>query len=266
MTKLRAVAKALLPRQLVVKLLARRAIARGHNPELALLPYFNQGGMFVDVGANIGDFSRVGCLKFSRVLAIEPIPELAQKLREELPDNVEVLCVALSDAPGTAQLYVPVSHGTMTTGLASLDRGANSASGFREITVDLQTLDELGLIGVDLIKIDVEGLEEAVLRGGMATLTAQFPGLIIEIEDRHHPGRTPAIFKLLQDIGYRPYYYRNGRLAPVRGIPTDPRAYNFDELGNYIVNFILIHSKRSYSELESLICPSSNSRGQIAVG
>jgi FkbM family methyltransferase len=237
----------------MLRLLAHRAVARGHNPELTLLRHFNQGGMFVDIGANIGDYSRVACLQFSKVLAIEPIPELACQLQRELPGNVEVLRAALSDAPGTATLYIPVAQGVIITGLASLNRDANARAEFREVVVTLLTLDQIHLERVDLIKIDVEGLEESVLRGATGTLQRDWPGLIIEIEERHHTGRTPIIFQMLRDLEYQSYYLRNGRLTPVRGDPSRPGSYNYDEAGEYIVNFIFIHSSRSYSGLDPLI-------------
>jgi len=249
----KSAARTLLPRPLLVRVLAYRAIARKHNPELTLLPHFNRGGIFVDVGANIGDFSRVGCLTFSHVVAFEPIPELAETLRRELPGKVDVRSVALSDSPGTATLYIPVSNGRFTTGLSSLSRTANPSEEFRYVTVSVQTLDGAGLDGVDLIKIDVEGLEEEVLRGGLTLLRRERPGLIVEIEDRHHPGRTPEIFDLLRNLGYLPFFFRDDRLCPVSTVDGNPASYNLDSAGNYIPNFVLIHPSRFYPELRQLV-------------
>lgn len=244
----------LLPKAIAVRLRAWRALARGHNPELRLLRQFDSGGTFVDIGANLGDYSRVACLIFARVVAIEPIPELAAILRRDLPGNASVLELALSDEPGSAILFVPIERDGAVTGLASLSAKANLASRYHEITVKVQTLDSLDLTGIDLLKIDVEGFEERVLRGGIETLRRERPGLIVEIEDRHHPGRTAEVFDLIRSLGYFGYYLRGGTLF---GVPDagerDYASLNEGADGTYINNFVFVHPSRSYPGLQSRV-------------
>jgi FkbM family methyltransferase len=250
---LKATARAVLPKAMLLRLLARRALGRHDNPELELLPHFEQGGLFADIGANIGDYTRVGCLTFSRLVAVEPIPELAAILRRDMPASVTVLGMALSDTPGTGTLFIPIEAGEPATALASLSATANGRPRLREVTVEIGTIDGLGLTGIDLIKIDVEGTEEAVLRGGLTTLARERPGLIIEIEDRHHPARTAIVFEMLHDLGYDSYFYQNDRLNRVRGSAARPEAYNRDDDDGYIVNFVFIHRSRRYPALDRLI-------------
>lgn len=256
---LTAATQIIAPNFILYRLRAYRAKARGHNPELALLPLLNHGGIFVDVGANIGDFSRVASLVFRQVIAFEPIPDLALKLRSELPRNVTVHALALSEAPGTATLYIPVQQGHTVSGLASLDRSANQlpdrAAEMAEIPVEIRTLDEFGLSDVDVIKIDVEGLEEFVLKGARETLQANRPALIVEIEDRHHPGKTVQVFQLLWDLGFDAYYYL-GRILYSIARTSDDAAFqrmNRQHAGASVINFIFLHPQRSRPQLSGLI-------------
>jgi FkbM family methyltransferase len=238
---LKTVAEALLPNPMLYRLRARRAKARGDNPELALLPKFNHGGIMLDIGANIGDYSRVACLIFRNVVAFEPNPSLVQKLRAELPGNVTVFDTALSDAPGRSALYVPVRNGQPVTGLASLDPHLHHLGIAEEITVDIRTLDSFGLSDIDLIKIDVEGLEESVLKGARDTLRRNTPSLIVEIEDRHHPGKTLPVFQLLDEMGFDVHYYSDGQLCPV-DLSGD---VNQSPAGEYVNNFVCLHRART---------------------
>ncbi len=235
------------PADWMLRLRAWRARARGDNPELELLPRLHAGGGFIDVGANIGDYSRVAALCFARVDAFEPIPELAAKLRRELPGHVTVHQIAASNAPGEAVLRVPRQGGSEVTGLASLNHAAG-APDMREIRVRTAALDTLGLGRADAVKIDVEGFEEAVLEGAAALLAAHRPALIIEIEDRQHPGRTLRIFRRLWEAGFRAHAWQAEALVEVSletphwaGVEEDEALVNRRPDGGFLNNFVFIH-------------------------
>ena len=260
MSTLLAVAERVIPNSILYRLRAHRSKARGHNPELALLPILNDGGIFLDIGANIGDFSRVACLIFRQVEAFEPIPELASKLKAELPKNVTVHVLALSEAHGSSTLYVPVQDGRKITGLASLDPIANRSPEMTEIAVEMRTLDSFGFSGIDVIKIDVEGFEEFVLKGASETLRTNRPALIVEIEDRHHPGKTVPVFEILWDLGFDAFYYMDGVLYPVARPDGEPKLQemNRSHTGEYVYNFVFLHPKRRHARLASLIHTTAN--------
>jgi FkbM family methyltransferase len=133
---------------------------------LALLA--RPGDVACDVGANIGDTA----LALARavgpegsVWAFEPLPAirdcLAENARANGLDNLHVVGVALSDAQGELAIDVPEGQ----PGMASL-RVDGTAGGIRVPTVRFDDwLDRSGVAHVDVCKIDVEGHEEAVLRG-----------------------------------------------------------------------------------------------------
>ena len=142
----------------------------GGEPELRLLPALcDHHRLSVDVGANEGGYAW-HMRRFSRGLYVfEPLPELAARLSSgfALDRRVHVQQVALSDKSGTAQLRVPGSKKGLNTGLATVEPANNSLG--EEVScfdVQLRTLDSYALRNVGFIKIDVEGHELAVLRGG----------------------------------------------------------------------------------------------------
>lgn len=181
------------------------------------------GDTVLDVGASFGVFTfelarLVG--PGGRVHAIEPDPPSVarlESLRHARP-NITVHPVALSDRSGTATLHIPVVRGRRVGTLASL-----SVPDWRVTldhvvaTVDLKPLDSiLPAEGrpVSFVKIDVEGHELAVLRGGTATLRT-LPAMLIEIEQRHQQTDIRSTFDLIRSIGYVGYAVGPRALMPL---------------------------------------------------
>jgi FkbM family methyltransferase len=164
------------------------------------------GATVVDVGACWGSYTYLFSKVARNVIALEPNPELAQYLARVVPDNVEVRNVAASDAAGHATLRVP-REGTDPYALATLEPGVDGADiahdAYRMVDVETVRLDDLELDNVGLVKIDVEGHEEAVLDGARELLTSRRPDLLIELEERHRPGVIARVGKLLAAYGYK---------------------------------------------------------------
>jgi FkbM family methyltransferase len=149
-----------------------------------LIESLRPGDTFVDVGANHGYFtliaaSRVGAS--GRVYAFEPNPPVFRQLEAHVrlnrfDDRVRVADTALSDASGTAALFV--SQCELNSGLSSLETPEQHAHGQLSrdcaVSVSTETFDRWytrvrpGQIAV--MKIDVEGAERRVLDGMTATL------------------------------------------------------------------------------------------------
>ena len=72
--------------------------------------------------------------------------------------------------------------------------------------VPVQRLDDFRFSNVGAVKIDVEGHEEEVLLGARETITANKPVLFVEIEERHHPGRSVDIIAGIVALGYDSFY------------------------------------------------------------
>lgn len=147
--------------------------------------FAERGGNFIDVGANLGYFT---CLlsklagKNGRVLAIEPEPANFRLLQKNVTanglSNVSAVQVALGDQPGEVALNI-YKHS---------NRGRHSiiAPGTGEsVNVPLQRLDDVveSVIGshveIAFMKVDVEGYEPFVVKGGLGTL-ARVQAMAIE--------------------------------------------------------------------------------------
>ena len=194
--------------------------------ELRLLPYLcDANKASIDVGASGGSYA-VHLLNHStRCYAFEPIPGSAAYLRWRLTarphPRLHVENVALSDRAGTAALRVLTSDSGRST--IELANTVERAGTIEVLTVPTRRLDDYveRLEPVGCIKIDVEGHEEAVLRGAANLLRRDRPSLIIEIEERHKSGSLVAVQRYLGELGYRGFFFRGGRLHPIESFRVD---------------------------------------------
>ena len=142
------------------------------------------GWTVLDVGANAGYFSLLAADlggPLSHVVAVEPQPRMAAMLRRTLELNtgarIDVVEAACGDQDGRAALVMPTDP--RNSGLATLR--ADDPSGPTAL-VPILRLDrfcaERGL-APDLMKIDVEGVEDAVLRGSETLLAAGLPRHVV---------------------------------------------------------------------------------------
>lgn len=137
-----------------------------------ILNHLQNGGIFVDVGANIGGYT-IRVAKKARVYALEPHPrnfrllKLNLKLNQEKVKNVNIFQAAAGAYSGEAKLFLSDYHGRHSL----LSSNGNSDNRLA-IDVDIITLDSI-LVNEDninIIKIDVESAEPLVLKGANETL------------------------------------------------------------------------------------------------
>jgi FkbM family methyltransferase len=171
---------------------------------------FERADVFVDVGANIGFFSCLARSAGKAVIAVEPLPRNLEHLFSNVIANdwgdVEVFPVGLSSSPGLATLY-----GASSTGASLIGQWAGASRHFQR-RIALSTMDILLGDRFDgkriFIKIDVEGVEHAVLCGAKRTLSLDpKPTWVIEIclNEYHPDGLNPHFrqtFDLFWERGY----------------------------------------------------------------
>jgi FkbM family methyltransferase len=181
-------------------------------------------GVAVDIGANRGYYTLRLAGLYDSVVAIEPNEEICRELIARAHPKVWLENVALSSAPGTETLFVPLSaDGEMLVGWGSFDaENLESASAHREILARVIRLDDMGLEDVSFIKMDVEGHEREVLEGALRLLAEQHPTLLMEIKKGHEAG----VSSLLSSIGYR-----QGDLARHMGEAPGNEMYLFSQAG-----------------------------------
>lgn len=160
------------------------------------------GGLFVDVGANIGAYTLIASeVPGVHVLSFEPNPTAFAKLGTNVMlngrANVELLNMAAGSAPG--ELH-------MTDNGADVLNHVVTGGGAGTIAVLVDTLDAVCRrqgAWPKLIKMDVEGHEPQVLEGALECL-AQVLAVIVE------NGERDAVVRLMATAGLRgPFYYRH---------------------------------------------------------
>lgn len=147
------------------------------------------GECAVDVGANVGLFTiamgqAVG--RSGQVLAAEPLAENARRLRENLAlnglNNVTVLEAALGASDGQTTLYIADDPAFPSTAVVASGHPVVGARTVRCVTLDHWWADA-GSPSVRVMKVDVEGSELEVLKGGVCLLRACKPVLLVEAND-----------------------------------------------------------------------------------
>ncbi|AEA44702.1 FkbM family methyltransferase [Fluviicola taffensis] len=181
-----------------------------------LQKYLNPGNTFLDIGANIGLMSVIASKVVGEkgiVYSVEANPKTVPILQvnSELNacENIVILPIALSDSKGMARLF---ENWEVNRGGASLISQSNEQQG---IEVKMERLDDLFQkeTPLQLVKIDVEGFEPQVLRGGMSWFQKQQPIFIIEVSKKREKevGPSPAeIMKLVQTIGKYSFFKQKG--------------------------------------------------------
>jgi FkbM family methyltransferase len=154
-----------------------------YEPEVqrALVRLLRPGMTFWDIGAHAGFMTLLAARLVGErglVHAFEPAEPTRQRLRTALrandAANIVVYDVAVGATSGTTRLYSHDSSSMWTT-VAELGEGP-------AVDVTARTLDELTeeLGAPDVIKVDVEGAETDVLRGGSALLASGRSTLLVE--------------------------------------------------------------------------------------
>lgn len=140
-------------------------------------------GAVLDIGANIGCTALLFSDLASHVHAFEPSPSTHTLLCEnvKVAGNVTTHNIGLGDTPGESELtFAPNNR---SGGFVSNKTSASAGHVVEKITI--RTLDDvvqqLELTAVDFIKIDVEGFEGHVIRGGLKTLSRFHPVTALEL-------------------------------------------------------------------------------------
>ncbi len=190
------------------------------------------GDTFVDVGANVGYHALLASRVLDgrgRVAAIEASPALFRVLRSNLvlngdPPNVRAINMAAADVPGRVRVYRGPDH---NVGLTTTVRSRGLPVEAEVEAAPLADLLEPGEVRTArLVKIDVEGAEDAVLRGMTSFLKKCPRDVVIVLElsplwwaDQRQTAR--QVLQGLLEAGFHPYRISNN-LFPWRYLwPND---------------------------------------------
>ncbi|WP_075187335.1 FkbM family methyltransferase [Teredinibacter haidensis] len=206
--------------------------ANCYDKDLIILSAFkNDEDLILDIGANWG-YSVADLWSYgagTRILSFEPVKfyaPLLEKIKEMRPGKYEYKLVALFDEPSTLKFVVPVVNNLPVFALSTAVNNPNIEFMVKDICFHIKnymkaddwinvrmheflapvdTLDnQLKIIKsnfswkqISAIKIDVEGLEYYVLKGGFDTIVEYCP--LIMIEDGN---RNKEVTEFLEKINY----------------------------------------------------------------
>jgi FkbM family methyltransferase len=204
-----------------------------YEPEIlrVLPPLARQARGVIDVGAHTGLFTLLALAANpqAQAVAIEPVLNNAVAVQGNLAANrCGSRCVLVAAAAGAEVGVLPFDRGAADVPMtAQITTRAGDGSGERvpAVTVDLVAP---WLPAVDLIKIDVEGFEDLVLRGAQATLEQHRPALVVECL----PGSKIETFApLWERLGYRRFHLLPDGPRPLGRIEPSPT----DATWNYLL-------------------------------
>ena len=176
--------------------------------------------VFWDIGANVGYFTLVAATALKnrgQIIAFEPGKNAYARLTENLAlnpwRNIQTYPVAVADREGEAVLHL---LGDIADSSASLYPAAQAQAGqevCRTVALD-HFLDSEGLRPPDLIKLDAEGAELAVLQGAKGIIAHTPPLFLMEMEEKNlraAGASKAAVAQFLTGCGYRAAHLSKGR-------------------------------------------------------
>ena len=207
----------------------------GHEPETTRLFFrlAQQAAVTVDVGAYVGYYTLLAAHAnpSGRVIALEPLPAIHERLLRHVALNrlphVECVRAAAGAEEGTASFY---HHRTGLPTSSSLSRSfMGDGEDVLATPVPLVTLDGLlrrcGVDRLDLLKMDTESTEPAVLDGAAETVKRDRPWILCEVLKAR--GAERRLEELLGSLGYRFFLLTPNGPQPRSSIEGHPSWLNY---------------------------------------
>jgi FkbM family methyltransferase len=202
------------------------------------------GHICLDIGANIGVYSNVFAHlsgDASNVHAFEPVRHIRHKLLANAKLNghsgLNVNDFALGDAETNMTMF-QIKQGHIRGGVSSLLQNDTykqlGAENYDEVEVVVTLLDSYvenrNLRSVDFMKIDVEGFEMNVLRGGRKTVERHRPFVLLELDFERHGA---AVGKEMKDyffsLGYQAFEPETTKTSPFTHRKLSFVPYDFSD-------------------------------------
>lgn len=164
--------------------------------------YANKSKVSLDIGANIGAHTVYLSKYFQEVHAFEPQKRVFDLLSKNTAinnvQNAKLYNIALGNKEEILYLKkFDTEKNTNQGGIGIVGAHNQSEAGEK---INSKHLDSFGIDKVGLIKIDVEGFEYQVLRGGYNTIKNSKPIIIIEIHPTNKYNK--EIRQMLAELGY----------------------------------------------------------------
>ncbi len=186
--------------------------------------FIEPGDLCFDVGAHVGNRVRAFTALGARVVAVEPQPRMLQVLERLYGgrEDVTILPIGISDAPGQLTLHINTKNPTLTSFSEEWVEGFSghpdipAAPWDDSVEVEVNTLDQLMKVHGQPVfcKVDVEGLEDKVLAGmSFAVEALSFEAYPLQID------RSVACVERLKALG--DYRFRTVQAETFRWVQPD---------------------------------------------
>jgi FkbM family methyltransferase len=172
-------------------------------------PVLKNARVLFDIGANIGSTALYFASKNpqARIYSFEPHPDTWQKARNNIDlnsfGNIHLVNKGLGDTDMSTKLYQVVNNNP------GMNRILPDNDAFPFVMINITTLDgfclQHGISKIDFMKVDVEGFEYHVLKGGCEIISSCHPVIYLELYDHglkkngHSAG---ALVALARSMGY----------------------------------------------------------------
>jgi len=157
----------------------------------------------LDIGANVGLWSRDLTEAFAHVISFEPVSDFRDCLVKNVPaSNLEVRGCALGEEDTFINMIITVEN----TGHSHVDTSTMGRG-----TTPMYRLDSLELPKIDYIKIDCEGYENTILRGARQTIMRDRPVMVVEHKRHKDVGHDDVDQALDTLIGWGAHIITNVR-------------------------------------------------------
>jgi FkbM family methyltransferase len=194
---------------------AKRRLMAARNQKIRSSPFNNLPANFeakwvLDIGANVGDVAVAALTSYSgsKVICFEPVQKTFGALKDRLVpfgDRVDLHKVALSNTTGTGEINITTFHGANSIARqANFHKECNPhVQELGKELIEMVRLDDYSsrfpCDRIDVMKIDVEGHELDVLKGGAQFISTRVDFIIIEVSlMRDQSWKDQAIFEIFE--------------------------------------------------------------------
>lgn len=160
----------------------------------AIARHVKQGMVAFDIGANRGHMTRAMVEAGASVVAFEPLDDCALEIEALGLPGVRVVRTAVSDSAGTSAFHVDARPGLDGQGSSLREMTVGHTIAVPVTTID-DFVQQTG-VAPHFIKIDVEGVEEKVIEGGMDTILRHKPVIVFEVWGYNWP-RFERVIRIL---------------------------------------------------------------------
>ena len=195
-----------------------------------------KGDIFLDIGANIGLFSLLASKIVGdegAVICFEPSPSTFTRLAENVQlnnfKNIDLRNIGLSDKCAELKFYVSDNgYDAWNSFAPSQDNKLEKSIQVPVSTLDIE-LKDVDKSRIKVVKIDVEGWEKFVLKGGADFFVNHNPIVLVEFteENTFNAGYSVhELYDIMEDFGYVWHTIENGKLI----VETKKLHYPYNNL------------------------------------